>query len=220
MKKLFIVLFTFISFYYAQAQVCDTWVQTANSSPFDFGTTTVTFATNNYGYVASFGPSGVDSTKNLFRYDPSNDSWTLMNGYPRRSFAFGFSGNNRLYIVTLDNKLFEYNIINNIWNEKASYNGSKRNNGVTSFAIDNKYYIGLGRYSIPMTATIFRHDFNCYDAASNTWSSIGIYPGNACLSAFSFSLNGKGYVGGGKTSLNVSNYDMYEYETLMLAGNN
>jgi hypothetical protein len=63
----------------------------------------------------------------------------------------------------------------------------------TGFRCDGDIYVGLGFTSDFDSA----NDFLKYNITSDSWSKVASFPGTPRLQAFSFSIGGKGYVGGG-----------------------
>ncbi|MEL6274930.1 MAG: kelch repeat-containing protein, partial [Bacteroidota bacterium] len=144
------------------------------------------------------------------------DNWVLLsNGAPfSRSNGAAFSINGKGYFVTgspWDNTsqdLYEYDPVQNSWDQKASFPGTPRS-GAVGFALDGKGYIGLG-------SDINNHyqDMYAYDPATDSWSTVAAFPGIPRTEAFSFTINNKAYVGGGSRTGGTQVFnDLYEYDS-------
>lgn len=85
-----------------------------------------------------------------------------------------------------------------IWTQVAGLNtlGAVGRTDAVAFSIGNQGFVGLGQDSAfnPLK------DFYQYDSASNTWTRIADFPGNARYLAVGFGLKGYGYVGTGYDS--------------------
>src|SRR5687767_4741235 len=80
-----------------------------------------------------------------------------------------------------------------VWTQKASLPGTARA-GAAGFSIGTKGYIGTG-YSIISFTSYYYNDFWEWDQAGNVWTQKASFPGAARVSASSFSINNKGYIG-------------------------
>jgi uncharacterized delta-60 repeat protein len=77
-----------------------------------------------------------------------------------------------------------------------------------AFSIGGDGYVGLGQNDSGLLK-----DFWKYDSATNQWSPIAAFPGNARIGAVAFVVNGKAYVGtGNDLSGNGFLRDFYEYD--------
>ena len=92
------------------------------------------------------------------------------------------------------------------WKKIANFPGASRY-GATSFSINNKGYVGLGKQYFSDCYS----DFYEYSPQINGWKKIKDFPGGARRGAIGFSFNGKGYVGFGYTS-NNEYHDLWEYD--------
>ncbi len=100
------------------------------------------------------------------------------------------------------NNLWEYDQPTDTWTQRATMPGTARHLGF-GFAIGTKGYCGAGNRCCP-TNTNF-NDFYEWDQATNTWTAKASYP-QSVWGAFGFSLNGKGYAGGGVQATTYSNF--------------
>ncbi len=193
--------------------VNDTWNQKANfpglkrNSP-------IAFVINNKGYYGL----GTDTLGNfltdLWEYNANTDSWVQKANFPdtSRINAVSFSIGNKGYIglgfsyngsVVLHSDFWEYNPINNSWNQKANFPGTPRMAAMGIGLNNGKGYVGLGEN---LTASDSFNDFYEYDPITNTWTtkqSMGSY-GRCAASVFALN-NEIVVVGGYDISSSVTN---------------
>jgi len=101
----------------------------------------------------------------------------------------------------------------NNWTKKASFSGTTRLIAA-SFTIGHYGYVGIGGndgFVSGCPASYFT-DFYRWNQHNNTWSSIAAYPGNGSFAGISFSIEGYGYAGLGKTN-GVMHNDLWKYDT-------
>ncbi|RHJ80322.1 kelch repeat-containing protein [Parabacteroides sp. AM08-6] len=88
--------------------------------------------------------------------------------------------------------LWEYDMDNDAWTQKANFPGVPRNSAV-AFTVDGKGYIGTG-YDDNENKL---NDFYEYNPTTNTWTKKADFPGSARYAAVGFGVAGKGYIGAG-----------------------
>jgi len=145
-------------------------------------------------------------------------------GAGQRERAVGFSLVGRGYVCagidTADqvrNDLWEYDPASATWTQKANMPGVGRRNAV-SFTIGNYGYVGTGIDNADAGApgSSVLNDFWKYDPYNNSWSAIANYPGGGFAGgiyfATAFSLDGKGYVCGGKLGPDTYTDQLWEYK--------
>ena len=79
-----------------------------------------------------------------------------------------------------------------------------------NFEIDGKLYICTG--TIAARNSGYSNELWEYNTTSDTWTKKANFPGGARIDAFSFAVNGKGYVGSGITNQGQSFSDLWEYD--------
>lgn len=144
--------------------------------------------------------------------DNNNQStnWTQMNdfagGPASRGFAFvigskayyvgGYIRQNGKVVDAFD--LWEYDPTSDKWTKKTGYPGQGSEN-LAGFVIDGKAYVGtgFGRQNGDNNASVENNDLWQYDPSADTWAKKAPFPGLGRENAFSFSINGYGYIGGG-----------------------
>lgn len=171
------------------------------------------------------GYSGNNTNYNdLQVYDISTDTWAGKNNMPgatNRSGAATFVINDKVYLGlgiqdfnsfnipdwTFLTDLWMYDEANDTWTQKASAPGIGRGfSGV--FVVNNKAYIVGGTTTKLGGGT---DEVLEYDPATDTWTTKASFPEGALRDQpFSFSINGKGYIAGGRTPAGRTN-KTYEY---------
>lgn len=175
------------------------------------------FVIGNTAYVVggrAFGGffGGDSDPKGLWEYDVEYDIWIPKSAPPGGtiSYAVAFVIGEKAYIGTgfdkdgnSTNAFYAYDPKWDTWETKADFPGQKRAYA-TGFAAGGKGYIGSGRDGNQQYA-----DFYVYDPGSDKWTQLTDIPGKRS-EAYAFSLNGQGYVGGGRSDGRY--YDLYMYD--------
>ena len=155
-------------------------------------------------FIYTLGGLAVDQNNSIttdanHRYDIANDEWTILE--PMRQTLYGHSceyNNGFLYIVggltasdTYNDKLYIYNILDDLWEEIPSAKISRA--FFTSNVKDGKIYIIGGA-----TRNGHTNSVEIYDIQKNEWSSGANLPLNLAHHASSLS-NDALYITGGET---------------------
>lgn len=181
----------------------------------------VAFSIGEYGYVAT----GVDTAevvhKDLWKYNPVDDSWTQLADLPgtARRDAVGFSLNGFGYVgLGIDNEVsvmgikksdfWKYDPTLNQWDSIAPYPGSGGNGvySATAFSADNKGFVCGGKIG----PGIYSKQLWEYKPNNNQWIQRADFPGGVRYQLCSFSINDLGYVGMGLNQ-DVYKKDFYKY---------
>ncbi|PCJ66787.1 MAG: hypothetical protein COA58_04830 [Bacteroidetes bacterium] len=93
------------------------------------------------------------------------------------------------------------------WESRASLPNFGRH-AATSFEINGKIYVGLGRRG----DGVYMSDFWEYNPQTDIWTQKASYPGGARFIPTGFSINGKGYICLGYTSGGIATSNLYEYD--------
>jgi N-acetylneuraminic acid mutarotase len=96
-----------------------------------------------------------------------------------------------------------------VWTKIPQYTSSAVGlNGAASFNIGNYIYLGTGRTGADSTASFYR-----YDTVNNVWSATATAPITGVARSFAqgFSLNGNGYILGGRDSATEYLRDLWKY---------
>ena len=197
----------------------NTWSKMA-SLPSDARESAIAFSIGEYGYVGlgkdclGMGVCDHHFFKDLWRYNPSTNSWTEMAEFPGtpRAYATSFVIGNKAYVTggssQGDNDLWEYNPENNQWTKKADYPGGCSSRAV-SLSINGRAYVGFGWSGSTCK------DFWEYKPATDQWIAKPEFPGEARYDAFAVSLKHKGYLMTGinqATTGDSFHTDLWEYE--------
>lgn len=100
----------------------------------------------------------------------------------------------------------------NVWVQKANYGGGPRSQ-VASFTIGNYGYVATGTINNPYLTQLVESSFTRtlyrYDPSSDVWNRMADLPVSAYarMDAIGFSINGKGYLCGGRKYVPYGTYD-------------
>jgi N-acetylneuraminic acid mutarotase len=119
-------------------------------------------------------------------------------------YVIGGRVNSTLYST----QLWEYNILNDTWTQKADFPSSGRESAY-AIVINNKAYYGTGR----SMGSIYHNDWWEYDPTINLWVQKADVPGVARSNAFGFGIGNNGYFGTGYDGTNKLS-DFHEYNSL------
>jgi len=181
----------------------------------------VAFSIGNFGYVAT----GVDTAevvhKDLWQYNPEEDSWTQLADLPgsARRDAVSFTLNGFGYVgLGIDNEasfmgnkksdFWKYNPTLNQWDSIAPYpgNGGSGVYSATAFSADNKGFVCGGKVG----PGIYSKQLWEYKPSNDQWIQRADFPGGVRYQLCSFSINNMGYVGMGLNQ-DVYKKDFYKY---------
>ncbi|UKN02434.1 T9SS type A sorting domain-containing protein [Paracrocinitomix mangrovi] len=137
---------------------------------------------------------------------------------------FGYLGSGVDTAEMTHNDLWKFDPALNLWTQVASMPASTRR-CASAITIDDKAYVGLGADSASSWAGTILNDWWQYDAVGNSWTQKTAYPGGynyintyygpGVYYATAFSLNGKGYVCGGKMGGDLYAADLWEYDPIL-----
>jgi len=181
------------------------------------------FALNGYGYIVggNEGSASGPVNKELWQYNPANNSWIqkaqlpvangrygissfTLNGKGYSGFGYNPSGSGVAY-----SDFYEYDDVNNTWTSKASLPAT----GVhycAGFVINGKIYAGTGMQAngIPV------NNFYEYNSTTNTWATAPVFPGLADWLINSFEIGNIGYFVGGANNQSYGTSQVYEYSPM------
>ncbi len=179
-------------------------------------------------FGASIGNKGYAGTgygtdihyKDFWEYDSLSNTWTQKAdfGGVERLAATGFTIGDKIYmgtgysviggVLTFYKDFWEYNPATDTWTQKADFGGSERAVAV-GFSIGSKGYIGTGKKTTD-SINIHYKDFWEYNPATDTWTQKADFGGVERGAAAGFSIDGKGYIGTGKSTQSFYK-DFWEY---------
>lgn len=161
-------------------------------------------------------------TNDWYEYNPTTAKWTQKASFPglARANTISFSINGKGYVGLGTNynrntkgdvyvDFWEYDPTTDRWTQKKDFIGSGRDQPIY-FTIGNKGYMGTGNPD-PFSPNVLQ-DFWEYDPAIDKWTSKADLIGRARCRAFGFSINNKGYIGGGEDANATKMDDFYEYD--------
>ncbi len=173
------------------------------------------FSVGGKGYIGTGDVHGT-SCKDLWQYDPVNDSWAQMADYGGApcTFAVGLAIGSKGYIgigyPAID--FWEYDPTGNTWTQKANFGGGVRIWAV-GFGIGSKGYVGTGSPGFG-----FSNDLWEYDPSSDQWTQKASMPDAGRQLAVGFAIGSKGYIGTGVSQVNFSSVtlkDFWEYDPVL-----
>lgn len=195
--------------FWAFDPINNTWEKKQNYPAFGGRAGITGFVINNIGYFGTGSAGPVQKT--FFKYDPILNQWQTLQDFAgmARSEAVSFTIGNTGYLGFGDGEpgafsdLWAFNPITETWTEVGVPFPGEGRTMALAFVIDDKAYIGFGHG--PGWAP--RLDFYQFDPSqSNPWkemNSTNIYR----TAGYAFSVNRKGYIGGG-----LGNKDFWEFD--------
>jgi len=182
----------------------------------------VAFTIDGYGYVGTGMSEHVSANgivlSDFWRYDPTINQWDSIAPFPGNQgggvyFATGFSVAGKGYVCggktgnsTYSNELWEFKPSTNAWIQRAPFPTGIRYM-LSSFAIGNYAYVGLGA-----TQDVYKRDLFRYNPGNNQWVQMPDLPGNVRGAASTFVIQDKGYVCGGSDGGLLD--DLWEFDPL------
>lgn len=171
-------------------------------------------------YVGFGGAASGAPLRDLWEYDTETEEWNQLADCPcspRYHPAF----------IQLEDKIFvglgnnssnlddwwEYDILTDTWTQKDDLPGPERHHPFY-FGIDGIAYVGFGHgNNVNGNVNIF-NDFYQFDPATDEWTQLNDFPGEARVAGTQFDYNGKGYVlsGDGDNHSFMPTGEFWEYE--------
>jgi N-acetylneuraminic acid mutarotase len=172
-----------------------------------------------YGLGTTYSVDYKDYVVDLWEYDPDTEQWTQKTDFPGIPVIYSksFVSKNKAYIgpgyfwkdswSSFINNLWEYDPLNNKWQQKKDFPGSER---YIELAIGTKDYgyMGLGNDGS------YLNDFYKYDPNKDTWELAGYYPGKGNNEIASFFIDEKLYLGMGSNNSIDSYADFWEFDLI------
>lgn len=151
----------------------------------------VGFGSNDNGYPTDF-----------WHLDMASGTWTELASFPG-------NGRNHPAMVLTAGQVFVglgsnaddgnlgdwwgYDIAANSWSELAPFTAGDRHHPFY-FGIEGIAYVGMGHGDTQNGALTIYGDFHAYDPATDSWTALNDFPGEARVAGTQFAVNGKGYV--------------------------
>jgi N-acetylneuraminic acid mutarotase/PKD repeat protein len=171
----------------------------------------VGFTIGNKGYVTTgFDSSGSGTgPRTTYMYDPSANTWTQKASFPgnARYTSAVFVLNGKAYVSCgfspALRDMYCYDPIADTWTQKTSLPGIARQ-GPASFVLNGEGYVGLGSTGDNMGGFFVNNDVYKYNDATDTWTQVASFPGNAVAVSYNFTLNNEAYLVNGLYQSNIS----------------
>jgi N-acetylneuraminic acid mutarotase len=157
----------------------------------------------------------------LWSYDPVQATWKELTPCPclgRRHPAF-VEADGKIYVGLGDilssnlNDFWAYDIATDTWQELTVFPSENRHHPFY-FSIGTDIYVGMGHGSVNVDGWDVYRDFYKYDTATDTWTRMNDFPGEARVAGTQFTNNGKGYVlhGEGEDHDLLDDGEFWEYD--------
>lgn len=197
----------------------DTW-ETLPDFPgiarsFSYGTTRGTKA-----YIG-FGRNGNFALDDFWEYDSETEEWTQLSdcACPGRLHPAFIQLDTKIYVGMGNNSAnlndwWEYDIPTDTWTQKDDLPGPTRHHPFY-FGIGDIAYVGFGHgNNSPNGALNVYKDFYKFDPATDEWTQLNDFPGEARVAGTQFDYNGKGYVlsGDGDDHSFMDEGEFWEYD--------
>jgi len=147
------------------------------------------FGSNNEGYPTDW-----------WHLDMPSGEWTALADFP------GVGRNHPAMVLTAGhvfvglgsngNNLgdwWAYDIASDSWEVRAQFEWGNRHHPFY-FGLDGKAYVGFGHGDPEGGSLTIYRDFHVYDPATDAWTQLADFPGEARVAGTQFAANGKGYI--------------------------
>ena len=176
----------------------------------------ISFSILGKGYWGLGGNTTNIHLRDIWEYDPIDDSWVQKNDFP-----FDLPGiaaataNDKGYVVTYSGGLYEFDPVADTWKYLSSFPGGSRQ-GIVGFGLGKAVYFGTGNSVVTDADDLFLtfKDFWKYDLSENKWIAIADFPGVSRSEAVSLVIGEKAYVGLGYNGVAAPPIfsDMWSYD--------
>jgi N-acetylneuraminic acid mutarotase len=154
----------------------------------------ITFTYGGYG----FGLGLKTSTKEMWRFNPGDSSWTRQSDFPGQALSESSAVVTSSGIIIIGgqtegaftSEVWIYHPEEDKWEQKSDYPGMGRID-LAVFTVAGKIYVGGGE-----SVDDRQKDFWEYNLDTDKWIRIVDFAGPVSNRTFSFSINNHGYVGG------------------------
>ncbi len=186
--------------FYIYSTQSDSWGELESDNALPFRSWSRGFTANEKGYLLHSG---------FWEFNPNTDRWTELASGGTTSNTPLVVGNN-VYLVQDDyfgKAVWKYSIIDDEWTQMNDFPGALRD-GATGFVVNGVAYFGQG---VDRSTQDFFNDLWRYNESSDTWTEVsGPSPIAGLQYAVGFALNGKGYIGLGRSVGNTKT-SFYQY---------
>lgn len=169
------------------------------------------FSSVGYGFVG-LGAGVIPNMNDLWRYDPSTESWTQMADFigAGRNGAVAFTIDSITFVGTglttegITDDFYAYNAFSNSWTTISAFPGGARREAA-GFTMGGKGYLGTGRGD-----GIYFADFWEYNPLTDTWTEKAALPGVPRMGAAGCGNFPRAYIMCGETNTAYLD-DVWEY---------
>jgi N-acetylneuraminic acid mutarotase len=180
--------------------VTDSWTQKASFPG--------TFRQWAFGFYidSAFYYGGGWGKKDFWKYNTNTDSWIQLDSITiNTNGGVFFSVGGKGYVLT-GTSLWQYDPLAQVWTQKNNFPGLARS-WTTAIQINGKLYMAFGYDGNNVLKEVWE-----YEPLNDMWYQRNDAP-DARFFAYGFSINNKGYFGGGRTQAYGSDFtDFYEYD--------
>jgi N-acetylneuraminic acid mutarotase len=220
-KALSLLGFILFFFHYSHSQTANTWEAMAELPAFPGRQGTASFAIGGYGYVC-LGTGSGDFVKDLWQYNPGNDSWTQKADFPgiKRVGVNWFVINDKAFVGngygnnTYQKDFYSYNPSTNQWAEVAYFPGDFYRY-YSCFAVNGKGYLVGGSGLSASHPSFNPNPVWEYDPEENTWTLLDqAFPGPRLTATGTFTIGSKSYICGGLIdgNANLPSKEVWEFD--------
>ena len=161
-----------------------------------------------YGYgvcsgedaYVGFGSNNEGFPTDWWHLDMVNGNWTALADFPgigRNHPAMVLTGGKVMVgLGSNDGNLgdwWAYDIAEDTWEIRAPFEWGNRHHPFY-FGIDGIAYVGFGHGDTENGNLTIYNDFHAYDPATDSWTQLGDFPGEARVAGTQFAKDGKGYI--------------------------
>lgn len=148
-----------------------------------------------------FGSNNSGFPTDWWHLDMANGVWTALADFPgmgRNHPAMVLAGG--LVMVGLGSNdtgnlgdWWAYDIASGTWEPRAPFTAGNRHHPYY-FGIDGQAYVGFGHGDTQNGSLTIYRDFHRYDPATDSWTALQDFPGEARVAGTQFAKDGKGYI--------------------------
>lgn len=166
------------------------WLKIVDETGYSLEGAYLCFTINDITYFSFW-----DGSFYSYDHNSKNFQYILTNDILRYGRGISATYNNLAYIFSVNSfYLFDPNQLT--FNKLSTIQPEISFN--LGFQINNNIYVGFGY----LNTNENNREFWKYNINTDTWHQIALFPGDLLSNAFSFSINGIGYVGGGRINTN------------------
>lgn len=204
------------SHFYQYDTAANTWNLKGNAPGNKIRGFAYSFVVNGKGYAGGGDTTGSSTIcADMWMYNDTTNTWIQKSSFPGgiRDAGFSFVINDTAYAgggydgTNVRDDFYKYNPFTDTWTPLAPL--SMGTVGFPAiFVINNKAYMATGLIGPTESTGLWE-----YNPASDTWTAKADFPGAARETAFGFTINDYGYVGGGMSNYDTVFTDVWRYNT-------